>query len=189
MPASAGPETASMTLSHDDLADAARELHQHDRDAYLGSSRSQPACGRELEKLATEIARRAAAVDPELAGAKAEVRRSPGRCIVQLGPVALTASWVRSRADVVSEGRLLIVEWKGTVARGPQLSFERTPARPAGTPATVVREDVFLADATSEKDWRWRPEHDDAGADALPSMDLAARCVDSLVAQLESMRA
>ena len=189
MPAPAGTEVDSMDLSPDDLADAARELHQHDRDAYLGSSRSQPACGRELEKLATEIARRAAAVDPELAGAKAEVRRSPGRCIVQLGPLALTASWVRSRTDVVSEGRLLIVEWKGTVARGPQLSFERTPSRPSGPPATPVRENTYLADATSEKDWRWRLESDENGADALPTMELAARCVDSVVAQLESMRA
>ncbi|HYD52340.1 MAG TPA: hypothetical protein VEA99_06925 [Gemmatimonadaceae bacterium] len=187
MPASAGPEVAR-TLSVDDLEEATRELQTHDRDAYLGSSRSQPACGRELERLSTEIARRAAAVDPELAGAKAEVRRSPGRCIVQLGPVALTASWVRSRTDTVSEGRLLIVEWKGTVARGPQLSFERTPARPLGPPATPVREDVLLADATSEKDWRWRCETDASGEQALPTVDLAARCVDRLVAQLEAAR-
>lgn len=188
MAASAGPELARATLSRDELADAARELQVHDRDTYLGSSRSQPACGRELDRLATEIARRAAAVDPELAGAKAEVRRSPGRCIVQLGPVALTVSWVRSRTDTVSEGRLMIVEWKGVVARGPQLSFERTPARPTGLPATPVSEVVLLADATSEKDWRWRLEADDLGTEALPTMDLAARCVDSLITQLEAAR-
>lgn len=183
------PSATSPDLTDDDLRDAAREMRDHDRDSFLGSSRSQPACGRELERLATEIARRAASVDPELAGAKAEVRRSPGRCIVQLGPVALTASWLRSRTDTVSEGRLLIVEWKGVVARGPELSFERTPARPAGPPATVVSEETLLADATSEKDWRWRAETDTTGDRALSTLDLAAQCVDSLLIRLQAARA
>jgi hypothetical protein len=189
MHASVTPASAPASLSSTDFAEAALEMRAHDRDAYLGSSRSLPACGRELERLADEISRRATAVDPELAGAKAEVRRSPGRCIVQLGPVALTASWVRSRTDVVSEGRLLIVEWQGTVARGPELSFERTPARPAGPPAKLVREEVLLADATSERDWRWRREDDALGSNAVETADLAARCIEALVAKLEARRA
>lgn len=183
MPASV-TTSAPDTLSPDDFAAAAEELHSHEVEAYLGSSRSLPACGRELERLADDISKRANAVDPAIAGSKAEIRRSPGRCIVQLGPVALTVSWVRSRTDTVSEGRLLIVEWDGTVARGPELSFERTPARPASAPAKLVREEVLLADATSERDWRWRPEA--ASKTKLATGELAARCVDSLIARLQS---
>jgi hypothetical protein len=181
--------SAPASLSSAQFADATEEMRTHDREAYLGSSRSLPACGRELERLADEIAKRANAVDPELAGSKAEIRRSPGRCIVQLGPVALTASWVRSRTDTVSEGRLLVVEWQGVVARGPQLSFERTPSRPSGPPAKIVREEVLLADATSERDWRWRREDDSSGAAMFATSELAARCIDGLVSRLATEEA
>jgi hypothetical protein len=146
-------------------------------DSYLRSSRALPACTRELDHLAAGVAARATAAAAEL-GATVEVRRSPGRCIVQFGGVALTLSWVRDRVDTVADGCLLVNEWDGIVARGIVPSPERAPVR-GGRTATLLRERLFVADATQEKDWRWREEK---GGGMHSSDDLAAQCVDSLVA-------
>jgi hypothetical protein len=154
------------------------------RETFLGSTRALPICAREFERLADDIARQAAAADVGSAELKAEVRRAPGRCIVQLGPVALTVSWVRARAGTVSEGRLLVVEWQGTVGRGTERIPERGLAPLAGKPATLLREDVLMVDATSERDWRWRRES--APAVGYDSRELAALCVRSLVATLRA---
>src|SRR6185369_4457499 len=81
-------------------------------------SRAVAICAREFERLADGIAKRAATLG-EKAGTKAEVQRMPDRCIVQLGPVALSVSWVRERVDTVATGRLMIAEWNGTVVRTP----------------------------------------------------------------------
>src|SRR5436189_268439 len=78
-------------------------------------------CAREFDRLADDVAKRVTDLADDAKGLKPDVRRSPGRCIVQLGPVALTLSWLRTRAETVSQGRLLIVEWHGTVgANGAQ---------------------------------------------------------------------
>lgn len=147
------------------------------RDAYLRSPRALPACARELDHLAAAVSARVTAAAAEI-GEVAEIRRAPGRCIVQLGPVALTLSWVRDRVDTVADGCLLVNEWDGIVARGIVPSPERAPVR-AGRTATLLRERLFVADATQEKDWRWREEK---GGGMHSSDDLAAQCVDSLVA-------
>jgi hypothetical protein len=160
------------------------ERREHARETFLGASRALPACTREFERLNDEITKRLAATDAETIGAKPEVRRAPGRCIVQLGPVAITVSWVRARVDTAAAGRLLIVEWEGTVARGAERIPERAAVRPTGRAPQVLREQTLLADATSEQDWRWRRE--DAPAEALTSAELAERCVASL---LESLKA
>ena len=55
-------------------------------------------CAREFDRLADDIAKRVLNLQDEEKGLKCDVRRSPGRCIVQLGPVALTISWLRTRA-------------------------------------------------------------------------------------------
>jgi len=86
-----------------------------DREDFLDSHRALAVCAREFDRLADDVAKRVSDLEDEAKGLKADVKRSPGRCIVQLGPVALTLSWLRTRAETVSQGRLLIVEWKGTV--------------------------------------------------------------------------
>ena len=45
------------------------------------------------------------------------VRRSPARCLVQLGPVALTVAWLQRAQGTVADGELLVVVWRGEVAR------------------------------------------------------------------------
>jgi hypothetical protein len=164
-------------------ADAGNRRAQ-DAATFLGSSRAVAVCAREFERLADGIAKRAATIG-EKAGTKAEVQRMPDRCIVQLGPVALSVSWVRERVDTVATGRLMIAEWNGTVVRaaqrGPDNVSQSIAQRPG--PATLMRENILRADATGEPDWLWRREAtDDLG---YASRDLAARCVDSLLLSLQ----
>jgi hypothetical protein len=151
--------------------------------SFLGSSRAVAVCAREFERLADTIAKRATSA-AEKVGAKAEVQRMPDRCLVQVGPVALSVSWVRERVDTAATGRLMIAEWQGTVVRTPR------PADMAATttttnygPATLVSEKILRADATGEPDWLWRREPTaDLG---YASRDLAAHCVESLMLSLQ----
>ena len=164
---------------------ASDERLVRDRDSYLGSHRSGPACARELERLADDVIQRVESMERDEAAGEIEVRRGAGRCIIQLGPVALTMSWIRSRTDAVIEGRLMIMEWDGIVRRGTDQVPERAPVRHAYQPATLLREDVFVADAATEQTWRWRRDGRSLGT--YTSRDLAARCMASLTARLEEV--
>jgi hypothetical protein len=153
---------------------------------FLGSSRAQAICAREFERLADSIAKRAASA-AEKAGTKAEVQRMPDRCLVQLGPVALSVSWVRERVDTAATGRLMIAEWQGTVVRTPRPA-DMAPVAPAPiVPARLMRENILRADATGEPDWLWRREPvADVG---YATRDLAAHAVDSLMLSLQERAA
>lgn len=150
--------------------------------SFLGSSRAVAVCAREFERLADTIAKRATSA-AEKVGAKAEVQRMPDRCLVQLGPVALSVSWVRERVDTVATGRLMIAEWQGTVVRTPRPADMQTATTTNHGPATLMSEKILRADATGEPDWLWRREPvEDHG---YASRDLAAHCVESLVLSLQ----
>ena len=139
------------------------------RDAFLGSHRAIAHLGRELDRLAVAVERRVAKVTRDEAETPLEVHRMPGRCTVQLGPVALTLSWVRTRPDTVATGRLMIIEWEGRVGRA-SVGTGRSPV--------PLRETVLRADATRVEDWQWRS--DEVVGYAYNSDELAAHCVDSL---------
>jgi hypothetical protein len=151
--------------------------------SFLGSSRAVAVCAREFERLADTIAKRATSA-AEKVGAKAEVQRMPDRCLVQLGPVALSVSWVRERVDTVATGRLMIAEWQGTVVRQPRpADMSATTTTTNHGPATLMSEKILRADATCEPDWLWRREPTaDLG---YASRDLAAHCVESLMLTLQ----
>ena len=151
-----------------------------DREDFLDSHRALAVCAREFDRLADDISKRVLNLQDDAKGLKADVRRSPGRCIVQLGPVALTISWLRTRAETVSQGRLLIVEWNGTVgANGAQEYVNGVPTVAVTQTAKVVRETVFLPDASDEKSWTWRREGKN-GRKAWKSADLAKSVVSSV---------
>jgi len=144
------------------------------RDSFLASHRAITHLGREFDRLATEVAKRAATVNRDDTEVPLEVHRVPGRCMVQLGPVALTLSWVRTRPDTVATGRLMIIEWEGQMARGVA----------GGGPNPIpLRETVLRADATRVEDWQWKS--DDVAGYAYDSSELAAHCVDSLAYALQ----
>jgi hypothetical protein len=107
------------------------------------------------------------------------VRRSPARCLVQLGPVALTLAWLQRAQGTVADGELLVVVWNGTVATRTPQGFERSHDRAGASSATVVWETVLVAVAEREAEWGWAPA---GSADAISSATLAARCVERLCA-------
>ncbi len=151
-----------------------------DKEDFLDSHRALAVCAREFDRLAEDVAKRVADLEDEAKGWKADVRRSPGRCIVQIGPVALTLSWLRTRAETVSQGRLLVVEWHGSVgANGQQEYVNGVPTVAVTQTAKVVRETVFLPDASDEKSWTWRREGKNSRK-AYKSGDLAKSCVTSI---------
>ena len=125
---------------------------------------------------------------PEGAGEieKALVVHSPGRCIVQVGPVALTIAWLRSRLDVVADGELLVVVWHGAVAPPASRFRERVLKGPsaagAGPSAQALWEEVLSVRADSEESWRWHPTAAsvDVSSKSYTSVDLAARSVERL---------
>ena len=144
------------------------------RDSFLGSHRAITHLGREFDRLAAEVTKRVATVNRDDVETPLEVHRVPNRCTVQLGPVALTLSWVRTRPDTVATGRLMIIEWEGHVGK----------AGSTGGPGAVpLRETVLRADATRVEDWQWRSE--DVAGYTYDSNELAAHCVDSLAYALQ----
>ena len=158
------------------------DARAHDAHAdYTSSYRANAACARELARLHEEIATSLATarVPADAAGAdEPVVRRSPARCLVQLGPVALTVAWLQRAQGTVADGELLVVVWRGEVAvRTPQ-GFERAHQRSGASSATALWESVLVVSARSETEWAWVP----AGArgDALSSAALAHHCVERL---------
>jgi hypothetical protein len=116
---------------------------------------------------------------------KAVVRQWPDRYIVQLGPVALTLTWLRNNHDSVATGELLAIVWRGVVAPRRAYEPERPDKGPTPLPATPLWEQVLTAVGNSEADWGWQPRH--PAAERCSSTELAATCVERLrVAYLES---
>ena len=170
------------------FASAGTDRQPFERQPYLATHRALAACTREFSRLSTDVVRGAAALHADgVAVEKPVVRQSPGRCIVQLGPVAVTLAWLRSTVDSPADGELLVIVWRGAVApRGDHIP-ERAPTPRSAAPAVALREESFVAEAESEESWTWRqPKRADAGA--CSSAELAARCVERLrLAHAESL--
>jgi hypothetical protein len=156
------------------------------RGSFLTSHRAAAACARELARLHDAIVDGLTAWgvgtvregdDASLADAPA-VRRTPGRCLVQVGPVALTVAWLQRAHDTVAGGELLVVVWRGAVAVQTMRGFEHTADRAGASSATPVWERVLTVTADSEAEWSWIP----AGmADVtLSSASLADQCIERL---------
>ena len=150
-----------------------------DRHSFLGSHRALAACTREFGRLADEVVKLAGAL-PEAADERPVVRRSPDRCIVQLGPVALTVGWLRSTLDSAADGQLLVVVWRGTVAPRGDHRYERPSKEPPRVPATMQWEASYRAEATSEAAWGWRAANQQT--DVVTSSELAMMCIRELKA-------
>ena len=130
---------------------ADKERLADEREAFLGSPRAFAACAREFESVVTHVVRGLDGREADVSGVKTVVRRTPTRCIIQLGPVALTLSWVRSAAGRVADGRLMVIEWYGQVAQGAERVPERFQASLAGKTAVILRESIWMAEAPAAK--------------------------------------
>ena len=129
---------------------------ENDRPPFLASHRALAICSRELARLAADVVRAAGALSLAGVADKPVERVSPGRCIVQLGPVALTLTWLRSTIDTVADGDLLVIGWRGAVApRGEHLPERMTERTPLLAPVSLW-EDVFAAGGTDEASWIWQ---------------------------------
>jgi hypothetical protein len=159
-----------------------------DQYSYLGSYRALAACTREFGRLAEEMLHEVKALHAEGVFEKPEVRTSPDRCILQVGPVALTLTWLRQTIDSAAEGELLIVVWRGIVAPSLTHRPERLLAKRTRVTASALWEEVLIAEATNEASWVWRqPGSDIAG---VASRELAVRTVNRLqIAHAESLDA
>ncbi|GAB1343916.1 hypothetical protein [Gemmatimonas sp.] len=154
-----------------------------DRTNFLTSHRAQSVGAREFSKLAESLvalAKRAAA------GSASEppiTRLSPDRCIVQLGPVALTVAHIRTGNDVPPGGQLLAIIWNGTIApRGDHVP-ERS-ARHVPPPPVSVWEESLVVSAAAETSWHWHPNGVDSTGYTSP--ELAERCIIQLQSAFET---
>jgi hypothetical protein len=99
---------------------------------------------------------------------KLELLKLPNRLIARVDGFGVSFSWLGARSGVVSEGRLMVIEWNGLSGRG---AAAMKTARP-------VREQVYLAEASGNDDWHWRS--DAANGRASTTADLAAEWVASV---------
>ena len=158
-----------------------------DRPSFLASHRALAVCSRELARLAADVVRGTATLSAAGVEEKSTERLSPGRCIVQLGPVALTLTWLRSTIDTVADGDLLVIVWRGAVAPQGEYLPERMTTRTQPSAPTALWEEVFVASGTDEASWIWQPKNAETGG--LSSAELAAHSVERLRLAYEECRA
>lgn len=157
-----------------------------DRPSFIASHRASALCQREFARVTEEVAKRVLSLQANGETEPAVVSHSPGRCMVQLGPVALTLTWLRSKLDVVADGALLAVVWRGVVGARAQPRHERTVVGKVHATAAPIWEDSLVAVAESEASWRWRSTTTEAGE--CTSLELAERCMEQLLASYMTER-
>jgi hypothetical protein len=146
------------------------------RSSFLSSQRAFALINRELDSLSTTVMRLCEAPGTLPAGFTPEVRRTPDRYTVQIGPVGLSFSWIRGRTNSIADGQLLVIEWSGHLG---EAHSENGMQAAAAMPAF---EHVLQPHATSPEDWQWRRA--DLDLCSYTTRDLAAQCVASVVRRL-----
>jgi hypothetical protein len=144
------------------------------RTTFLTSQRALTLINRELDSLSATVLRLCETPGTLPAGVAANVRRTPDRYTVQIGPVGLSFSWIRGRSNSIADGQLLVIEWSG------QLGEQHAPADPRN--AMPAFEHVLQPHATSPEDWQWRRA--DIDLCCYTTRDLAEQCVASVVRRL-----
>ena len=153
------------------LAD--EESRARARASFLSSQRAFALINRELDALSNTVLKLCQAPGTLPDGLSPQVRRTPDRYTVQIGPVGLSFSWIRGRTNSIADGQLLVIEWSGQL--GEQVSPDSRAAMPAF-------EHVLQPSATSPEDWQWRRA--DLDLCSYTTRDLAAQCVASVVRRL-----
>jgi len=87
----------------------------------------------------------------------------------------MTMVWLRKGAETVSNGELLLILWRGTIAKsaGEPSAYSARPRN--AVPPTILWEETLVASTTSESDWTWKTG--DVDAQGVTSQVLAERSV------------
>lgn len=145
---------------------------------FVASHRAVSACTRELAHVTSGVTYGISTLHVAGIHEKAVTRQSPGRCIVQLGPVALTITWLRGTLGTIADGELLVAVWEGVVAPPMRGEPERAPTARRSAPPTVLWEEVLVVSAADEASWCWRAPGVQVGG--YTSLALADACVAQL---------
>ncbi|MEO6878116.1 MAG: hypothetical protein ABI205_06510, partial [Gemmatimonadaceae bacterium] len=89
------------------------ETRARARTQFLTSQRALTLINRELDSLSSNVLKLCETPGTLPAGFTADVRRTPDRYTVQIGPVGLSFSWIRGRSNSIADGQLLVIEWSG----------------------------------------------------------------------------
>jgi hypothetical protein len=116
--------------------------------SFLGQPRAHSTLRHELDDLATAIEshlgqRRALRPDGVF-----ELHALPFRLIARLDDVGISFSWVAGRTAAVSDGWLLVIEWRGVAPETRGVGALKS-ARP-------VRERAYRVEGSDPAHWRWR---------------------------------
>lgn len=148
-----------------------------DAKPFLTTHRATSVCAREFTSVCDALVDGAVSLHANGLAEKPIVRQSPGRCIVQLGPVAVTAAWLRDSSGLIEAGELLVIVWRGEVAPRADHIPERASVPTASMP-TALWEQALAPVATSEATWRWHPQGTEL--DGFSSTELAAESIERL---------
>lgn len=161
---------------------AAGKKASPDQQDFLTTHRAQSVALREFTRVTEALGAQAKQIAAEF-GYEAPVQRmSPDRCILQVGPVALTVAHLRKGTSSLVGGQLLAIVWEGIIApRGDHVP-ERLGARKAEPTPRGVWEESYTVSALDEASWHWHPrgpQHE-----GFTSLELVDRCMGALVAAL-----
>ncbi|MBX6330670.1 MAG: hypothetical protein IRY91_02360 [Gemmatimonadaceae bacterium] len=164
VPSGPSPEAATVTARGD------AELPEPARHTLAMLNAAHREVGRVIDGI-VEGAAELRACFPEV---EVGVRRTPERCVVQAGPVALSASWLSPSPATDGGGTLLVLEWEGTVTLHGEPMHGRHRA-------TVVREHAFRLDALT---FLWSV--DEAPRCTYATRDLISLCLRRVRWQLDT---
>lgn len=156
---------------------SARSSGLHERPPFLATHRAISACTREFAALIKELIAGVTTLAAHAHAGKPVVRQSPDRCVLQVGDVALTVTWLRNGSDYPQHGQLLGIIWRGVVAPRAQYSAERVNARSLNATPVAEWEESLVATASCPDSWRWAR---DTMSDGLTSVQLAAQLTERL---------
>ncbi len=177
--AAAGGSPKRMTDATVAARDAEEDRRARARTSFLTSQRALTLINRELDSLSATVLKLCETPGTLPMGVAAEMRRTPDRYTVQIGPVGLSFSWIRGRSNSIADGQLLVIEWSGHLAD--------QHASPDPHTAMPALEHVLQPHATSPEDWQWR--RTDLDLCCYTTRDLAAQCVTSIVRRLPQQQA
>jgi len=141
---------------------------------FLTSHRAHAAATREFGRVTAALVEALRQVARSRGEQAPDVRMAPDRCIVQLGPLALTVTHLRTASTHQPGGQVLAILWQGQIAARGDHVPERAHARVVPPPPVSVWEESYDPEAESEASWHWCPisAHDNR----LTSVELAGQC-------------